>query len=58
VARHILRPGPSFIAQPALNARSHVAGDTGHLSMRGFRPTLIRVRDGMATGTECRVTRV
>src|SRR5882672_11774892 len=57
VDRHILRLRPGFIAEPALNARSHVAGDAGHLSMRGFHPTLIRGRDGMATGTECRLTR-
>ena len=31
--RHILRPCPSFIAEPALNAWPHVAGDAGHLSM-------------------------
>lgn len=55
VDRHILRPG--FIAEPAFNARQHVAGDTGHLSMRGFHPTLIQGRDGMATGTACPVIR-
>src|SRR5437867_2331994 len=57
VDRHTLRPRPGFIAEPALDARSHVAGDAGHLSMRGFHPTLIRGRDGMAIGTECRLTR-
>ena len=57
VDRHILRSRPGFIAEPTLNARSHVAGDAGHLSMRKFHPTLIRGRDGTATGAECRVTR-
>ena len=57
VDRYILRPGPGFIVEPPLNARSYVAGDAGHLSMRGFYPTLIRGGDGMATGAEGRVIR-
>jgi hypothetical protein len=33
VYRHIPRPGPGFIVKPSLNARPHMAGDAGHLSM-------------------------
>ena len=36
VDRHILRPRPGFIAEPALNARSHVTGNASHLSMQDF----------------------
>jgi hypothetical protein len=30
---HIPRPGPGFIVKPSLNARPHMTGDAGHLSM-------------------------
>lgn len=57
VDRHILRTRPGFIAKPALNARSHVAGNAGHLFDAKISPSSHARGNGMATGTECRPTR-
>ena len=55
IDRQVSCPEPNFVVKPAFNARSHVAGRTGHLFVRGLRPTVVGRSDGMAPGTELRL---